>query len=60
MASQHKIKTTREKAIQWWNNLPDFGKNVRFGKDEFTIKFYGSRTFQSLTGREIEHIWKMK
>jgi len=51
-------KTTREKALLWWNNLPDFGKGGFFGKDELTTKFYGSRVLYSLTGREIEYIWR--
>jgi len=48
----------RRKAMKWWNDLPEFGNPALSGKHGLTTKYYNSRMFQSLTGREIQHIWE--
>jgi len=49
-----KEKSTRERAMEWWNNLCRTDK-VLLMKEELS-----DRHPQSLTGREIEKIWKEK
>ena len=44
--------TNREKALEWWNNYK------WLVQQELTFVYYGKRHYESLTGREIEHIWK--
>ena len=51
-------ETTRTKALIWWNSLPDFGNPTMKGKHGLCTKFYNDRMFQSLTGREVENIWR--
>jgi hypothetical protein len=51
-------KTTREKALIWWSNLPFNSNNTGKGKINYTFKYYGlDRKYDSLTGREIEEIY---
>jgi hypothetical protein len=51
--------TNRKKAMQWWNSLPDYTTRdvLHGGKHGLCTHYYQSRTWQSLTGREIEKIW---
>lgn len=53
--------TTREIAMEWWNNLPDYAtENVlTAGKHGLCFNYFKSRTWQSLTGREIEKIYNL-
>jgi len=49
--------TTREQAIQWWDNLnfqvkEELTDNLSYKQGKYR------RTSQSLTGREIEEIWR--
>lgn len=53
-----KEKTDREKAIEWWKNLPDFGNPTNSGKRGLCTQFYNDRMFQHLTLKEIEEIWR--
>jgi hypothetical protein len=46
-------KTDREKAMEWWNNLSMLKKHG------LALTYY-KRKPDSLTGREIEHIWNME
>jgi hypothetical protein len=48
----HPKKSTREQAMEWWNNLCWTDKFLLM-KEEFS-----DRHPQSLTGREIEEIWR--
>ena len=45
----------RKSAIAWWSN--DLDKKE---KQDFTDAYYGGRKWNSLTGREIESIWKIE
>ena len=47
-------KTDREKAMEWWNELP-----ISPSKKVLSNSYY-RREPNSLTGREIEHIWNME
>lgn len=52
----------RTKAMQWWNSQPDYitdtiNKVLHGCKHGLCTNYYQSRTWQSLTGREIEKIW---
>lgn len=51
--------TTRQKAMQWWESLGDsrFFEKIEF-KQEFTDKYFQQRNFGTLTGSEIEEIWR--
>lgn len=51
--------TNRKKAMQWWNSLPDYATTnvLHGGKHGLCTHYHQSRTWQSLTGREIEKIW---
>lgn len=53
-------KSDREKAIEWWNGFPDFAtENVlKGGKHGLCTYYFQSRSYQNLTGREIEQIWR--
>ena len=46
--------TTREQAMQWWNDLDYITKNELF------ISYYGDQRedYKGLTGSEIEKIWR--
>lgn len=56
--------TTKESAIKWWNDLSnEFDDNSKFymlskAINDFKIKSLNYRTVESLTGREIEEIWR--
>ncbi len=50
-------ETSREQAIKWWNDLPLFTKN---SKHHYADRYFPNRGHASLTGREIEHIWKQE
>lgn len=51
--------TTREQAMQWWNNLPDVTISTEINKSALTNKYKGQfRMYASLTGGEIEFIWR--
>jgi len=49
----------RTKAMRWWDSLPEYASEdvLINGKHGLTVNYYQSRTWQSLTGREIEKIW---
>lgn len=50
--------TTREQAIQWWKGLGDsFFERIQL-KQELTDKYFPKRNFGTLTGNEIEEIWR--
>lgn len=49
------MKTSREQALEWWNNLPLFIEN---SKHHYSDRYYPNRGHNSLTGREIEKIWE--
>lgn len=50
--------TTREQAMQWWDNLGDkFFERIQL-KQELTDKYFPKRNFGTLTGSEIEEIWR--
>ena len=50
--------TTREQAIQWWNNLGDnFFEKIQL-KQELTDKYFPAKNFGWLTDNEIEEIWR--
>lgn len=48
------IMTTRERALDWWGSLTDTQKWENRNK----VTILDGRTWQNLTGREIEIIWK--
>ena len=48
--------TDRSKAIEWWNKLPIF--NMDFPSKRFLSNKFFQREPSSLTGREIEIIWR--
>lgn len=49
-----RLKSDREKAIEWWNK-----KNPYDEQHSLKDKYYGeNRTVNSLTGSEIEQIWR--
>lgn len=49
---EHSFKSTRELAIEWWGNS-NIMDCIRHG-----LEYYPGRDIKSLTGREIERIWK--
>lgn len=49
--------TLRTTALVWWNNLP-FDSTNNVSKTSYCAYYYGERNYQSLTGSEIEEIWK--
>ena len=56
------MKTLREQALEWWDNLPfnssnDVSKQYYYNK-HFTNRFTMARNYSELTGREIESIWR--
>lgn len=52
-------KTTREQALEWWNGLSVFESGNKLGKNGLCTKYYHiDRYYDSLTGREIEEIWR--
>lgn len=53
-----KMKTEREKAIKWWNSLTFEEKWFIIVKNKELITGYPDRNPDSLTGREIELIFK--
>ena len=56
-----KETSTRELALAWWNNLKDLDFTDMFveTKCSYTMHHFGhERNYNSLTGREIEEIWK--
>lgn len=54
---QHDAKLpVRQRAMNWWNNLDD-NLNDGFSKWKLGYKYY-DRHWMSLTGREIEIIYK--
>ena len=52
------IITTREQVMQWWNNLGDNYYQRIILKQRLTDKHFLKRDFETLTGREIEEIWR--
>jgi len=50
------MKTTREQALYWWNNLSSARKTQLC--DTNTDIVGKVRRWETLTGREIEQIWK--
>lgn len=46
------VITTREQAMKWWNELPVFETN------SYTNTYFKGRTWTTLTGREIETMWR--
>ena len=51
--------TTREQSLEWWNNLPDVTISTEINKSTLTKKYKGQfRMYASLTGSEIEEIWR--
>ena len=53
------MKTIREQALEWWNNIKDFDEHSIFkGKYGLCFRYYPGREWQYLTGREIEDIWR--
>lgn len=53
--------STREQALAWWSNLP-FNSSNNVSKTSYCKKYYGnftlSRTYDTLTDKEIEKIWR--
>ncbi len=48
------IQSTREQALAWWNNLSPYDE-----QHSLREKYFGNeRLTSSLTGREIEGIWR--
>ena len=45
----------RQKAIKWWGSLPIYEGELN--KVGYCENYYGNRSFHTLTGREVEHIW---
>jgi hypothetical protein len=53
-------KTDRELAMIWWNNLYNTQLET-YCKKYFCEKYHGNmRTYESLTGSEIEKIWNIE
>jgi hypothetical protein len=52
---------TRQQALAWWSNLP-FNSSNNVSKTSYCKKYYGNftlaRTYDTLTDREIEEIWR--
>ena len=49
-----KATSTREQALEWWNNLSPYDE-----QHSLREKYFGNdRMTSSLTGREIEEIWR--
>ncbi len=57
--SWSKDKNDRQKAIKWWDDLPESIINQDFFERYFvkTGKFTPAKDWTELTGREIEQIW---
>lgn len=58
------MKTHRELAIEWWNNLPFNSTNTVISKHHYYRKYFviegkytPAQNYSELTGREIEYIW---
>jgi hypothetical protein len=53
--------STREQALAWWSNLP-FNSSNNVSKTSYCKKYYGNftlaRTYDTLTDKEIEEIWR--
>lgn len=49
------MKTSRSKALEWWNTLSDEKKDELTSSYSKTVGMHRSK--ESLTGREIEEIW---
>jgi len=48
----------RQDVMEWWNNLKDYTVNSPQNKQTLTTKYFGNeRSFQALTGLEIERIY---
>ena len=45
------METDRELALEWWNNISDFGKMTLIRMHNLVTNMH------SITGREIEEIW---
>lgn len=50
--------TKREQSIKWWNNLPSNDPR-RESKNNLAVVYY-NRPWNTLTGREIEIIWRIR
>jgi len=50
----------RQEAMNWWNNIPFEEKLVQIIKNKHHIIGYSDRSPDSLTGSEIELIFKNK
>ena len=53
-------KSTREQALEWWKN---FSNTEKYNLSKEYLKFHGgysARSFHSLTGREIEELWRKR
>lgn len=53
MFEVHEEKSDREKAIEWWNR-----KISGFDRTKIGSKYFDLQRLSSLTGREIEQIWR--
>lgn len=54
----HDDKIERQIAIEWWNKLSD---NCNNDKSKYSLSYkYFDRHWMSLTGREIEIIYKLQ
>ncbi len=51
--------TIRAISIHWWNSLTSIDKLLKSEKYFADTGFF-ERNFNTLTGREIEEIWKME
>ena len=49
--------TTREQALEWWNNLPILNDKNGNSKNNLALHYY-FRFWGTLTSREIEEIWR--
>lgn len=51
--------TTREQALKWWSGLFEYVNPSGINKSALAEKYFGKeRRYQSLTGSEIEEIWR--
>lgn len=48
------MKTTRQQAMMWWYGLTTLGKST-----VMKVSHSSERKPETLTGREIEEIWKL-
>lgn len=48
----------RQKALTWWNGLSRYSHESCDSKESLCNKYHPERFFNTLTGREIEEIWK--